>query len=245
MDRLSMILASKQEEVNKLNAQKEARSLKKRFSLPGFHVIAEIKRQSPTAALISPVLDPVSLAQSYIEGGASAISVLTDRRFFGGTLQDLEKIQQISPIPVLRKDFIIDRLQIEEAAKAGASAVLLIVAVLGSRLQEMLDVVQACGLEALVEVHDQHEIAIAAKAKAEIIGVNCRNLKTFELDPHLHRSLFPHLPADAIKVAESGIRTEEEAMQLRALGYNAILVGEAIVRSSNPVAFIRKLRAGP
>lgn len=205
-------------------------------------VIAEIKRRSPSKGKIGDIKDAGLLSRVYYEGGAGAISVLTDLEGFGGTIEDLKRAVQVQetfkgnypePCPVLRKDFIIDEIQIAEAAAAGASAVLLIVAALGKeRTKELLDATHAFGLDALVEVHDEEELQVALDAGAEIVGVNNRDLRTFEVSLDTSLNLSRLIPDDVVKVAESGISDHRDAWRLRDAGFNAVLVGETLVRAS-------------
>lgn len=205
-------------------------------------VIAEIKRRSPSKGHIGYIRNPANLSRVYHEGGAAAISVLTDFEGFGGTMDDLRAVVTAQksyqgdypgPCPVLRKEFIIDEVQIAEAAEAGASAVLLIIAALGKeRTKELLDATHDFGLDALVEVHDQRELGIALEIGAEIIGVNNRDLRTFKvsLDNSFH--LAPMIPHGIVSVAESGIKDCVDAWKLRDAGFNAVLVGETLVAAS-------------
>lgn len=204
-------------------------------------VIAEIKRRSPSKGQIGVIKDPGVLSRIYYEGGAAAVSVLTDLEGFGGTIEDLKRVVEVQnrfknnypgPCPVLRKDFIIDEIQIAEALSAGASAVLLIVAGLGKeRTKELLDATHAFGLDALVEVHDEDELQIAIEAGAEIIGVNNRNLRDFSVSLETSYRLLPMIPDSAVKIAESGIEDCLDAWKLRDAGFNAILVGELLVKA--------------
>lgn len=204
-------------------------------------VIAEIKRRSPSKGQIGVIKDPGALSRVYHEGGASAISVLTDLEGFGGTIEDLKKVVAVQnkfkseypgPCPVLRKDFVIDEIQIAEATSAGASAVLLIVAALGKeKTKELLDATHAFGLDALVEVHDEDELQVAIEAGAEIIGVNNRNLRDFNVSLETSFKLAPMIPEGVVKIAESGIEDCLDAWKLRDAGFNAILVGETLVRA--------------
>lgn len=204
-------------------------------------VIAEIKRRSPSKGHIGVIKDAGVLSRIYYEGGAAAVSVLTDLEGFGGTIDDLKRVIDVQnrfkgnypgPCPVLRKDFIIDEIQIAEALSAGASAVLLIVAGLGKEMtRELLDATHAFGLDALVEVHDEDELQIAIEAGAEIIGVNNRNLRDFSVSLENSFRLLPMIPDGVIKIAESGIEDCIDAWKLRDAGFNAILVGETLVRA--------------
>ncbi|WP_068469817.1 indole-3-glycerol phosphate synthase TrpC [Candidatus Protochlamydia phocaeensis] len=214
---------------------------------PKLGIIAEVKRRSPSVGKIGEIVDPAKLALNYCQGGASAISVLTDLGGFGGTLKDLQQVsQEIScsraVVPVLRKDFIIHPLQLAEAALAGASAVLLIAGLLGKELKVFLEASVRLGLEALTEVHDVEDLELTLEAGAPIIGVNNRNLRTFEVDLKRSEELRPRIPPSAIAVAESGIRTPDQAKRMHELGYDAILVGEAFVQSKDPAALIALMR---
>lgn len=205
-------------------------------------VIAEIKRKSPSKGEIARLRDPTQIARVYNEGGANCISVLTDLEGFGGTLDDLARVVKAQkatfggrypgPCPVIRKDFVIDELQIAEAVMAGASAVLLIVSALGGeRTKELLEAARAYGLDALVEVHDEAELEIALKAGADIVGVNNRNLNNFDENLDNSLRLAEKIPEGVVSVAESGIKECVDAWKFRDAGYNAILVGEALVRA--------------
>lgn len=206
-------------------------------------VIAEIKRKSPSKGILNSSLDPVQLARQYVSGGAAAISVLTDKDGFGGSLQDLQAVVEACPgIPVLRKDFIVDIKQLYETARTGAHAVLLIANVLQDRLAEFIAEAKKYGLETLVEVHDIYELHLAQNAGAEIIGVNNRNLSTFAVSLDTSISLAPHFSTSIIKVAESGIENKEHAARMRCAGYDAVLVGEALVKAQDPKTLIQELR---
>lgn len=206
-------------------------------------VIAEIKRRSPARGDFAPIADPTALAKQYIAGGAAAISVLTDSTAFAGSLEDLNHIAQsieTKNIPLLRKDFLIDPIQIAESILYGADLVLLIVAALGDQLSMMLNAARAFNIPALVEIYKQDEIQIAMDAGAEFIGVNNRNLKTFEIDTQSAFRLAEHLPKSAIKIAASGIFETALAKQYHEAGYAAVLVGEALVKSEDPAKWIRE-----
>ena len=210
-------------------------------------VLAEIKRRSPSRGEIAEIRAPESLALAYAQGGAAAISVLTDNPSFGGSLEDLRTVKRAlaqTPysVPILRKDFIIDPLQLLESAQAGAQAVLLIVSVLQKSLAEFLRESERLGLEALVEVHSREELELALDAGASIIGVNQRNLQSFAMVPEIFEDLAPYFPSHITRVAESGIFTREQSQKVAALGYHAILVGEALVRSPEPMQLIQELK---
>ncbi|WP_428268873.1 indole-3-glycerol phosphate synthase TrpC [Haliangium sp.] len=198
-------------------------------------VIAEIKRASPSAGPIRPDADPADIAARYQAAGAAAISVLTDESFFDGRLAFLGRARSACALPLLRKDFLIDPYQVIEARAAGADAVLLIVAALDQdRLEALLAQARTVGMDALVEVHDAAEAARAVAAGASIIGVNHRNLATFEVDTGLTARLRPSLPEDVILVGESGIRAAADVARLGAAGAHAVLVGEHLMRRDDP-----------
>lgn len=195
-------------------------------------IIAEIKKASPSKGLLQHNFHPAFIAHSYEEGGAACLSVLTDKQYFQGGLHDLEAARAAVGLPVLRKDFIIDRLQIFEAAAHGADAILLIAAILDTaELQSFRELAASLGLASLVEVHDQEELAKAVDSGAEIIGVNNRNLNTFEVSLDTSLKLSYLLPSTAIRVSESGIGTRADIDVLRGAGFNAFLIGESLMRS--------------
>ncbi len=205
-------------------------------------LIAECKRASPSKGLLRPDYDAAQLACLYAEHGATALSVLTDVPFFQGALSDLTAAREASGLPVLRKDFIVDEYQIYEARAAGADAVLLIVAALsGDQLQTLYRQVIELGMTALVEVHDEDELATALKITPQLIGVNNRNLRDFSVDLQTTARLRKHIPASIGLVAESGIHTAEDVVQVREMGVDAILVGEALVTASDVGAKVREL----
>lgn len=199
-------------------------------------IIAEIKRTSPSRGALADIPDAASLAADYEAGGASAISVLTEGRRFGGSLRDLESVRARVDIPVLRKDFIVLPYQVLEARAAGADLVLLMASALGqAELAELSSLVTDLGMTALVEAHDADEVARAVDVGATIIGINARDLATFELDPSLFPELVDGIPAGAIKVAESAVRTPEDVARYRAAGADVVLIGEALV-TGDPIA---------
>jgi indole-3-glycerol phosphate synthase len=212
------------------------------LSTPGLSVIAEIKRKSPSKGELAAIPDPINLAEHYISGGASALSILTDKKFFAGDITDLSQVAEAirdRRIPIIRKDFIIDTIQIAEAAVAGASAVLCIIAVLGKKTKILLEFARSIKLDVLVEIHDQHELAIALDCGAEIIGVNNRNLKTFTVDTQQALKVVSAIPDTIIKVAESGITHPTLAREYYNAGYDAVLIGESLVRLDDSEQFIR------
>jgi indole-3-glycerol phosphate synthase len=216
-------------------------------STDGVAVIAEVKRQSPSKGLIREDFDPVEIARAYAAAGAACISVLTDERFFGGSLDALERIRGAVDRPLLRKDFVVDPDQIAEARIAGADAVLLIVSALE---QPELDSFQAqarsLGLDVLVEVHDEAELERALAIGADLIGVNNRNLKTFAVDLGTTQRIAARLPGghDIVLVAESGIRDIDDIKRLEAVGARAFLVGESLMRQPDPGKALEALRFG-
>ncbi len=210
------------------------------------HVLAEIKRASPSAGAICAGADPAVIAAAYAEAGASAISVLTDRKYFDGDLEFLRRVRDRVALPLLRKDFLIDPYQVAEARAAGADAVLLIVAALSpAQLSELLAAAHTYQLDALVEVHTAHEAEIALAAGTALLGVNHRDLKTFSIDMYLTSLVAPMLPPDVILVAESGIKTADDVQLLGAVGAHAVLVGEQLMRAPDPARALRALRGMP
>ncbi|HET6672386.1 MAG TPA: indole-3-glycerol phosphate synthase TrpC [Agromyces sp.] len=206
-------------------------------------VIAEIKRSSPSRGSLAPIADPAALARSYELGGASAISVLTEGRRFGGSLADLESVRTAVALPVLRKDFIATPYQVFEARAAGADLVLLIVAALDeATLRELYELVVDLGMTALVETHSEAELDRAGAVGARLIGVNARDLSTFELDRDLFGSLADRFPADTIRVAESAVLSVADVAHYRAAGADVVLVGEALV-TGDPIANLRAFLA--
>lgn len=237
---LDKIIEQKQQEVAKLKDIKK--SFKKALLNKGPAVIAEIKRKSPSKGSIATINDPVELAKQYVSGGADAISVLTDKEFFGGSLQDMINVSNAVSVPILRKDFIIDPIQIAESVAAGADAILLIVAILQTKTKELLATAKAMNIDALVEVHNQEELELAVAAGAEIIGINNRDLKTFQVDINNALQLIPLIPNNIVKVAESGIDSPATAKKMFQAGFDAILIGESLVRAENPVNFIKSIK---
>jgi len=210
-------------------------------------IIAEIKRASPSKGMLRPDLDAGLTAQQYIQAGAAAISVLTDGPGFHGGIEDLVKVRGVvnfmedMNVPVLRKDFIVFPYQVWEARGAGADAVLLIVTALGkSKLKEMMGEVESAGMEALVEVHDEDEMKIAVDAGARVIGINNRNLRTFEVDRDVAMRLAPAAPEDVVLVAESGISSPEDLKYYMENNIRAFLVGEALVSAPHPGERLRE-----
>jgi indole-3-glycerol phosphate synthase len=207
--------------------------------------ICEIKMSSPSAGVISDNFDHLLIAEQYHAAGAAAISVLTEPYYFQGNDLYLLGVSSIVPLPVLRKDFIVDSYMIYEAKVLGASAVLLICSILEKEtLAEYIEIAHRIGLSALVEVHDEDEVKMAIEAGARIIGVNNRDLKTLEIDLSLSERLRPLVPKNIIFVSESGIRTSDDVERMRRVGVNAVLVGETLMRSSNKTEGLKVLRGG-
>ena len=210
----------------------------------GMAVIAEVKRRSPSKGPLAPDLDPASLARSYSAGGASAVSVLTDTEFFGGSAADLRAARAAVDLPVLRKDFTVAPADVFDARIMGADAVLLIVAALTpSELRTFLELSASVGLDALVEVHDEAEAELAIESGAAVIGVNQRDLLTFEVDTERAVRVASVLPEGVVRVAESGITGGDDVRRLRDAGFDAVLVGETLVRSGDPERAVSSLRA--
>ncbi|PJF36856.1 MAG: indole-3-glycerol phosphate synthase TrpC [Candidatus Thermofonsia Clade 1 bacterium] len=207
-------------------------------------LIAEIKRASPSRGVLIADFQPASLAEQYASGGATALSVLTDRDFFMGSLEDLQAARRAAELPVLRKDFIIDERQIVEARAYGADAILLIAAILDdAKLRDLIAAANAHGLAALVEVHTQAELERVLQLDVALIGINNRDLRTFKVDLNTFRTLAPLVPAHLTLVAESGIYTAEDVAVMAAHGAHAILVGESLVKAPDIAAQVRQLSA--
>ncbi|GAA4402273.1 indole-3-glycerol phosphate synthase TrpC [Fodinibacter luteus] len=204
---------------------------------PGLSLIAEVKRASPSRGALSDIPDPAALAAAYEAGGAAAVSVLTEARRFGGSLEDLDAVRATVSLPVLRKDFVVTDYQVWEARAHGADLVLLIVAALDDeQLSALLGRVRELGMTALVEVHDEVETQRAVDTGATVIGVNARNLKTLDIHPETFSRLRPLIPQACVTVAESGIADAHDAAAYAAQGADAVLVGEALVRTGDPRA---------
>lgn len=258
-DRLQEICQSKRAEIERLRPL--ADELRRRALLrndirpfrPGLlrggelSLIAEVKKASPSAGVIAENFDPLNQAREYARGGAHALSVLTDEKYFQGKLTYLRDIRDQVELPLLRKDFILDELQVYEASVAGADAILLIVAAFteewggDAQMRRLYELARACQMDVLVEVHNLREMDRALELGADIIGINNRNLKTFEVDLSTTRDLAEEIPNDAVAVSESGIKTAEDARFLRSQGINAMLVGETLMRADNVPAKIAEL----
>jgi indole-3-glycerol phosphate synthase len=210
--------------------------------LDNVNVIAECKRRSPSKGVLRADYDPVSIAKGYVDAGAVAISVLTEPTFFDGSLEHLQAVRQAVDAPLLRKDFVVTEYQLLEARAMGADAVLLIVAALRPvELKVLHDHALRLGLDVLVEVHGARELAVAVDAGARIVGVNNRNLRTLEVDVHASERLIPEIPAGIVAVSESGLKTADDLVRLRNLGYGAFLIGERFMTAADPGAELREL----
>jgi indole-3-glycerol phosphate synthase len=211
---------------------------------PGIGVIAEVKRRSPSKGALANIPDPAVLAKAYAENGARVISVLTEQRRFGGSLEDLDAVRAVVDVPLLRKDFVVTPYQVHEARAHGADLVLLIVAALEQNvLDSLLDRVESLGMTALVEVHTEEEADRALEAGAKVIGVNSRNLHTLEVNRSVFGELAPGLPNDVLRIAESGVRGPSDLLTYAGWGADAVLVGEGLVTSGDPGAAVRGLVA--
>lgn len=207
-------------------------------------VIAEVKRRSPSKGDLAPGLDPAELARRYEAGGAACLSVLTDVEFFGGSPDDLARARRACSLPVLRKDFTVDPRDVCDARLMGADCVLLIAAALESdELDGLLALARELGLDALVEVHDEPELERAVAAGADLVGVNQRDLVSFEVDTARAVRMAPQMPAGVVRVAESGITGPADARALAEAGYHAVLVGEHLVTAGDPEAGVARLRS--
>jgi len=218
------------------------RAIEDRSLTGGIAVIAEVKRRSPSKGELDPGLDPAQVAPAYEAGGATCLSVLTDREFFGGSPEDLRTAREACRLPVLRKDFTVTPADVYDARAMGADAVLLIVAALDDTLlRQCVEVAGDIGIDALVEVHSVGELDTALAAGATFVGVNQRDLETFEVDRDLARRLRSAMPGHVVTVAESGIRGASDVAALRAAGYDAVLVGETFVRAADRTAAVAEL----
>jgi indole-3-glycerol phosphate synthase len=255
MNRLDEIISAKRREVKQLRSratelEQQARS---RNDFRDFRsalqqsdgrlaVIAEIKKASPSAGVIAESFDPIEIAKNYENGGANAISVLTDATFFQGKLSDLAEVRRAVSIPLLRKDFILEEIQIAESAANGADAILLIVAALEQ--EELVDLLQATAayqLDALVEVHTREELNRALDAGVKIVGINNRNLATFDVDLAVTEALCREVPDEIVLVSESGIKTPQDVARANACGVDAVLVGEALMRREVSIEHLRAI----
>lgn len=205
-------------------------------------IIAEVKRSSPSKGILAAIVDPAGLAKIYEDAGATVVSVLTEERRFGGSLADLVAVRGKVSLPLLRKDFMVDEYQFFEARAYGADLILLIVAALSaSQLRDFSQTTRELGMRALVEVHTEAELELAMEIAPEIVGVNSRNLRTLEVDPEVFARLIPMIPDSIVRVAESGISSRADVKYAQKCGATAVLVGEALVRDSDPASTMRAL----
>jgi len=212
------------------------------FPLGEMSVIAEVKRKSPSKGDLAAIPEPAKLATSYQDAGAAAVSVLTERRRFNGSLEDFDSVRKEISLPMLRKDFMVDEYQFYEARAHGADLILLIVAGLSkSQLTDYFALATELGMKSLVEVHTNDELESAMEINPEIIGINSRNLKTLDVDPIAFKKLLPRIPNNLIKVAESGIASRADVIFAQEAGANVILVGEALVKAGDPNLSMREL----
>ncbi|MDR2342540.1 MAG: indole-3-glycerol phosphate synthase TrpC [Campylobacteraceae bacterium] len=208
-----------------------------------YRIIAEVKKASPSKGVIRENFDPIAIAQSYKDGGADALSVLTEPHFFKGSLEYLAQIRRYVPTPLLRKDFIIDKYQVLEAYVYGADFVLLIAKALSKKeLSNLLLFARELGMEALVEIHDKTDLLKAISAGSDIIGINHRNLETFEMDMSLSEKLLPLIPNDKIVVAESGLNNKDTIVNLSSIGIDAFLIGEYFMRQDDIESAVREIK---
>ncbi len=254
---LQRILADKRQEVEARRAQIPERELHARLhDLPptrGFKralqatpnpiaLIAEVKRASPSKGVIQPNFDPIAIAERYQQAGADALSVLTDEPYFGGKLEYLEQIRKRVSLPILRKDFIVDPYQVYESRVAGADAILLIVSAVQevALLREWRELAESLGMDALVEVHTEAELETAVQSGATLIGVNNRDLRTFDTTIDTTFRLLPLFPEGVVRVSESGIETAEQVRALWQAGVQALLIGETLMRAEDPLPLVRE-----
>lgn len=254
---LEKIISQKIEDIEKRKktlSEKELRQnikirdknvLKQSLMKPGVRLIAEVKRASPSKGILRHNLDPVQLAKTYEKAGAAAISVLTEQPYFLGTIKDLTKVKSAVSLPVLQKDFILDPYQIYEANVLGADAILLIACILSKeKLKHFICLAKSLGLDPLVEVHNKAELEKALACEAEIIGINNRDLFTFQTTIRTTMELAPKIPKDKLIVSESGIFSKDDVEKVRQAGAKGILVGEGLVKSENVLRKIQELSLG-
>ncbi|MEY2480360.1 MAG: indole-3-glycerol phosphate synthase [Verrucomicrobiota bacterium] len=252
MNRLEEILRVKREEIEGLLSQtagldrqalarNDFRDFRAALSCGSLAIIGEVKKASPSAGVIAESFDPITIAQKYERDGAAAISILTDEQFFQGRLEYLRAIREAVRVPLLRKDFILDEIQIAQSAAAGADAILLIVAALEQKqLVDLLDAATRYRLDALVEVHTLEELERALAADAKIIGINNRDLATFHVDLAVTEQLCKRVPDDVLLVSESGIRTLHDVDRMKACGVDALLIGKALMRGELSIEELRE-----
>jgi len=242
MNVLAEIIAKKRERMRE--ARSSAHGFRSVLEKEGINIIAEFKRRSPSKGIIREGANPIEIARAYQAGGAVAMSVLTEEDYFAGSLEDLRQVKSAVDLPVLRKDFIVEEFQVYEAAVVGADAILLIVAALDDelllRLRRLAE--DVLGMDALVEVHTSDEMRRAAACGAKLIGVNNRDLRTFEVSLDTSLSLAREAPADALLVSESGLNNAADLRRLYDVGYRGFLIGETLMRADDPAAALRSFR---
>jgi indole-3-glycerol phosphate synthase len=244
MNVLSEIIAKKRERVREAKSRARPHAFRGALEKEGINVIAEFKRRSPSKGVIREGANAIEIARAYQAGGAVAMSVLTEEDYFAGSLEDLRQVKAAVELPVLRKDFIVDEYQVYESAAAGADAILLIVAALDDellvRLRRLAE--DELGMDALVEVHTSDEVKRAAACGATLIGVNNRDLRTFEVSLETSLSLAASAPADALLISESGLKSADDLQRLHDAGYRGFLIGETLMRANDPEAALRSFR---
>lgn len=244
MDVLKEIIAKKRERVREAKTRANPHAFRGALGNDGINIIAEFKRRSPSKGMIREGANPIGIARAYQEGGAVAMSVLTEEDYFAGSLDDLRQVKATVDLPVLRKDFIVDECQVYESAAAGADAILLIVAALNDELLARLrrlaeDELQ---MDALVEVHTSDEMKRAAECGAKLIGVNNRDLRTFEVSLNTSLLLAREAPPEALLISESGLKHSTDLERLHNAGYRGFLIGETLMRADDPAAALRSFR---
>ena len=247
MDVLTEIIAKKRERLKKLMCAANPRAFSKVLRADGINIIAEFKRRSPSKGMIREGANPVEMARAYEAGGAVAMSVLTEEDYFAGSLDDLRQVKSTVDLPVLRKDFIVDEYQVYESAAAGADAILLIVAALDdeslARLRRLAE--DELQMDALVEVHTSDEMNRAVACGAKLIGVNNRDLRTFEVSLETSLSLSREAPSEVLLISESGLNNSADLRRLYDAGYRGFLIGETLMRAEDPAQALRDCRGGP
>jgi indole-3-glycerol phosphate synthase len=244
MSVLSEIIAKKRERVREAKSRANPHALRSALQRDGINIIAEFKRRSPSKGMIREGANAIEIARSYQAGGAVAMSVLTEEDYFAGSLDDLREVKSAVDLPVLRKDFIVDEYQVYESAVAGADAILLIVAALDDelllRLRRLAE--DELQMDALVEVHTSDEMKRAAACGAKLIGVNNRDLRTFEVSLETSLRLAREAPADALLISESGLKSSDDLQRLYEAGYRGFLIGETLMRAEDPEQALRSFR---
>lgn len=244
MNVLLEIIAKKRERVREAKTSARPHAFRSALQKDGINIIAEFKRRSPSKGMIREGANPIEVARAYQAGGAVAMSVLTEEDYFAGSLDDLRQVKSTVDLPVLRKDFVVDDYQIYESAAAGADAILLIVAALDdealSRMRRLAE--DELQIDALVEVHTSDEMKRAAACGAKLIGVNNRDLRTFEVSLETSLRLAREAPADAVLISESGLKSSEDLQRLHEAGYRGFLIGETLMRADDPAVALRSFR---